>query len=63
MKRERFLRLFRKLLKETPHLPDVAEYLPVKGLQQLFSLIRIEEDIDLIRDIFGIEVLWGKRYN
>ena len=32
-------------------------------IKQLFSMIRIEEDIYLIRDIFEIEELWGKLYN
>ena len=29
-------------------------------IKQLFSLIRIEEDINLIRDIFDIEESWIK---
>ena len=32
-------------------------------IKQLFSLIRIETGIDVIRDIYEIEELWGKMYN
>lgn len=32
-------------------------------IKQLFSLIRIETGIDVIRDIYEIEEHWGKMYN
>ena len=31
-------------------------------IKLLFSLIRIETGIDVIRDIYEIEELWGKMY-
>ena len=29
-------------------------------IKQLFSLIRIEADIDMIRDIYDIEIFWNR---
>lgn len=38
MKRERFLRLFRKLLKETPHLPDCIGNVHLSEVMDDYSL-------------------------